>query len=226
MTEPESNGKTALITGGQGTLAQALAAQLRDAGWQVLTPGREELDVTSSDDTRTYFAALSSVDLLVCQAGVIDDAPLSRMEAASFERVLDVNLKGAFRCVREWLWLMAKQRRGHAITVGSFAALRGTAGQANYAAAKAGLIGLTKTTALEYGARGLRANCVLPGLLETRMTAGLLSDPARRRELEEQHALRRLNTVEDAARFIVFLDSMSHVSGQVFQLDSRVARWT
>lgn len=226
MNPSESHGKTAVITGGQGTLAQALAAHLREDGWQVLAPGREELDVTSSEQTRAFFAAQQQVDLLVCQAGIIDDAPLARMEAEAFERVLEVNLKGAFRCVREWLWLMAKQRRGHLITVGSFAALRGTAGQANYAAAKAGLIGLTKSTALEYGARGLRANCVLPGLLETRLTAELLSDPTRRRELEEQHALRRLNTVEDAARFIAFLDSMHHVSGQVFQLDSRLGRWT
>ena len=225
MSLSESPAKTAVITGGQGTLAQALAAQLRDAGWQVLAPGRQELDVTSSDAVRAYFAALPAVDLLVCQAGIIEDAPLARMEAEAFERVLEVNLKGAFRCVREWLWLMAKQRRGHVITVGSFAALRGTAGQANYAAAKAGLIGLTKATALEYGARGLRANCVLPGLLETRMTTELLADPEQRRTLTEQHALRRLNTVEDAARFIAFLDSMSHVSGQVFQLDSRIGRW-
>ena len=221
----ESDLKTAVITGGAGTLAQALAEQLTRNGWQVHAPDRVELDVTASDQVRAYFAALPRVDLLVCQAGLIEDAALAAMEPESFARVLDVNLKGAFRCAREWLWLMAKQRRGHLITVGSFAALRGTAGQANYAAAKAGLIGLTKSAALEYGARGLRANCVLPGLLETRMTAALLSDPAKRRELEEQHTLRRFNTVEDAARFIVFLDSMSHVSGQVFQLDSRVARW-
>ncbi len=224
MSEPDH--KTAVITGGAGTLAQAIVERLRSDGWQAHAPGRDELDVTSSAQVRAYFAALPRVDLLICQAGVIEDASLATMMPESFERVLDVNLKGAFRCTREWLWLMAKQRRGHLITVGSFAALRGTAGQASYAAAKAGLIGLTKATALEYGARGLRANCVLPGLLETRMTAALLSNPARRRELEEQHALRRFNTVGDAARFIVFLDSMHHVSGQVFQLDSRLGRWT
>lgn len=223
MSEPRN--QTAVITGGHGTLAQAIAERLRAEGWQVHSPGRDELDVTSSEQVRAYFAALASVDLLVCQAGIIDDAPLARLTAESFERVLDVNLKGAFRCAREWLWLMAKQRRGHLIAVGSFSALRGVAGQANYAAAKAGLIGLVKSAALEYGARGLRANCVLPGLLETRMTAALLADPARRRELEARHALRRLNTVADAARFIVFLDSLAHVSGQVFQLDSRVGKW-
>ncbi len=217
--------KNAVITGGAGTLAGELAERLRAEGWQVRAPGRDELDVTSSEQVRTYLAALSRVDLLICQAGVIDDAPLARMSVESFERVLEVNLQSAFRCVREWLWLMARQRCGHVILTGSFAALRGTAGQANYAAAKAGLIGLCKSIAVEYGARGLRANCVLPGLLETRMTEALLSDPARRRELEEQHALRRFNTVADAARFMVFLDSMAHVSGQVFQLDSRVGKW-
>lgn len=221
----ESSSKTALITGGHGTLARATAQRLRADGWQVLAPGRDELDVSSSEKVRSFFVDLTQIDLLICLAGCIDDVPLTRMEADQFERVLDVNLHGVFRCAREWLWLMAKRRCGHLITVGSFAALRGTAGQANYAAAKAALIGFTKAIALEYGTRGLRANCVLPGLLETRMTEQLLSDPEKRRELEEQHALRRFNTVEDAARFIVFLDSMSRVSGQVFQLDSRVGRW-
>lgn len=120
---------------------------------------------------------------------------------------------------------MAKKRSGHIINVGSFAALYGTAGQANYAAAKAGLIGLTKSLASEYGSKNVRTNCVLPGLLETKMTVALLSDPARKAELVGRHLLRRLNSVEDAARFIVFLDSMKNVSGQVFQLDSRVSGW-
>ena len=147
------------------------------------------------------------------------------MSEQDFDRVMDVSLKGAFLCSQKVMWLMAKKRSGHIINIGSFAALYGTVGQANYAAAKAGLIGLTKSLAAEYGSKNVRTNCVLPGLLETKMTQHLLSDPAKKNELVKRHLLRRLNSVEDAARFIVFLDTMKHVSGQVFQLDSRVSRW-
>ena len=117
---------------------------------------------------------------------------------------------------------MVKQRDGHIINIGSFAALNGTPGQSHYAAAKAGLIALTKSTALEYGARNVRCNCVLPGFLETKMTKQTL-DKHRERILAS-HSLGRLNTVEDAARFIAQLDSFAHLSGQVFQLDSRSSK--
>jgi 3-oxoacyl-[acyl-carrier protein] reductase len=191
----------------------------------MLAPGREALDVTCERSVRAYFENVPEMDVLICQAGMIDDARVERTSVESFEQVLAVNLTGAFRATRAVLESMLRRGQGHIILVGSFAALRGAVGQASYAAAKAGVIGLTKALALEYGARGVRANCVLPGLLETRMTERVLASEAKRQELLDQHALRRFNTVEDAARFIVFLDSMAHVSGQVFQLDSRVGRW-
>jgi 3-oxoacyl-[acyl-carrier protein] reductase len=217
--------KVAVITGGEGTLAQAVARGLLAEGWVVHAPGRDVMDVRYSDAVKAFFASLERVDLVVNQAGVIDDGSVVKMTVEQFEGVVDVSLTGAFRCAREALKLMSRQRGGHLIQVGSFAAIQGTFGQANYAAAKAGMIGLTKSIALEYGARNVRSNCVLPGLLETRMTAALLRDAERRAELESRHALGRFNTVEDAARFIVMLDTMQHVSGQVFQLDSRVGRW-
>ena len=218
--------KVAVITGGNGTLAQALQSRLTASGWSVQAPGREQMDVTQSDEVKAFFGGLNRVDLLINQAGVIEDGSLLNLTDRAFTRVLDVSLTGAFRCSREALLMMSKQRSGHLIQIGSFAALQGTAGQANYAAAKAGLLGLTKSIAKEYGGRNIRANCVLPGLLETRMTENLLSDEPRRRNLLEQHALRRFNTVSQAAEFIVFLDSMHAVSGQSFQLDSRVGPWT
>lgn len=218
--------RVAVITGGAGTLAQELQTQLLANGWVVHAPGRDNLDVTSSEQVKNYFADLNRVDLLINQAGIIDDASLLKMSDFAFDRVIDVSLTGAFRCAREALLLMSKQRSGHLIQVGSFAAIQGTSGQANYAAAKAGLIGLTKSIALEYGGRNIRANGVLPGLLETKMTEALLSDESRRKALQAQHALRRFNTVHQAAQFMVFLDSMNHVSGQWFQLDSRVGPWT
>lgn len=217
--------KVAVITGGEGDLARAVNEVLSAQGWVVHAPGRELMNVSDGADVRRFFSELNRVDLVVNQAGVIEDELFSKMSVGQFERVIDVSLTGAFRCAREALRLMSRQREGHLIQVGSFAGTQGTYGQSNYAAAKAGLIGLTKSMALEYGARNVRANCVLPGLLETKMTADLLGNAKRREALLARHALGRFNTVEDAARFIVMIDTMRHVSGQVFQLDSRVGRW-
>lgn len=217
--------RTAVITGGEGDLAKATRTLLEQDGWTVLAPGRGELDVTSGESVEKFFSGVTSVDLLINNAGVIADGFITQMSEQDFDRVMDVSLKGAFLCSQKVMWLMAKKRSGHIINIGSYAALFGTAGQTNYAAAKAGLIGLTKSVAAEYGSKNVRANCVLPGLLETKMTRHLMSDPAMKNELVKRHLLRRLNSVEDAARFIVFLDTMKHVSGQVFQLDSRVSRW-
>lgn len=215
---------TALITGGAGDLAQCIAAELRGAGFSVLAPGRAELDVTSAGSVRAFFAALPALDLLINNAGVCRDAPVARMTEADFDQVMGVNLKGAFLTTQAAVKLMSRQRRGHIVNIGSYSALSGPSGQSSYAAAKAGLIGLTQSTAKEYGPRNIRANVILPGFLETRMTRHLLEDDAWKQKLLSAHALGRLNTPEDAARFIAFLHSMENISGQVFQLDSRVRR--
>ena len=217
--------RTAVITGGEGDLAKAIRRLLEQDGWTVHAPGRSEMDVTSPVSVEKFFSGITSLDLLINNAGVIADGYLTQMSERDYDRVMDVCLKGAFLCSQKAMWLMAKKRNGHIINIGSFSALYGTAGQTNYAAAKAGLIGLTKSLAAEYGSKNVRTNCVLPGLLETKMTAHLMSDPARKDDLVKRHLLRRLNTVEDAARFIVFLYTMKNVSGQVFQLDSRISRW-
>jgi 3-oxoacyl-[acyl-carrier protein] reductase len=119
---------------------------------------------------------------------------------------------------------MLAERSGHIILIGSRAAKAGTRGQSLYAAAKAGLVGLAQSLAREYGPRNIRCNVVLPGFLETRMTATVT--PSRREEVRAEHMLGRFNTVENAARFIAFLTELDHVSGQVFTLDSRLDRWT
>lgn len=221
----ESSPRIAVITGGAGDLAQSIATELRQAGFEVLSPGREALDVTSADSVRTFFAGLKRLDLLVNNAGVCHDVSVAKMSEAEFDQVVDVNLKGAFLVAQSAVKLMSKQRHGHLVNIGSYSALSGPAGQANYAAAKAGLIGFTQSIAKEYGARNIRANCVLPGFLETKMTRHLLEDAAWRESLMSQHTLGRLNTAQDVARFIVSLHSLENVSGQVFQLDSRVRRW-
>ncbi len=213
----------ALITGGEGDLARHIRAELESAGWDVLAPGRAELDVLQP---KAFFAQIDRLDLLVNNAGIFRDAPLVKMTNEDFEAVLDVNLKGAFLCTQAALKLMSRQREGHIINIGSYSALSGPAGQANYAAAKAGLIALTQSTAQEYGSRNIRANCLLPGFLETKMTRHLLEDAEWKQRLLSQHTLGRLNTPEDAARFILMLHSMPAISGQAFQLDSRIHRWT
>ena len=216
---------TAVITGGDGDLAKFIASELKQACFEVLAPGRGALDVTNANSVKSFFATLKQIDLLVNNAGVCRDVSVVKMSDEDFDQVVDVNLKGAFLVSQAAVKLMAKQRRGHIVNIGSYSALSGPAGQANYAASKAGLIGLTQSIAKEYGARNVRANCVLPGFLETKMTRHLLEDVAFRENLLNAHSLGRLNTPQDAARFIVLLHSMSNVSGQVFQLDSRVHRW-
>ncbi len=220
-----SSSPIAVITGGEGDLAKSIGEELKQAGFDVVSPGRDVLDVTNADSVKTFFATVKQIDLLVNNAGMCRDVSIAKMEESEFDQVVDVNLKGAFLVSQAAVKLMAKQRHGHIVNIGSYSALSGPAGQANYAAAKAGLIGLTQSIAKEYGARNVRANCVLPGFLETKMTRHLLEDAAWREELMKMHALGRLNTPQDAARFIVFLHSLENVSGQVFQLDSRVRSW-
>lgn len=215
--------KIALITGGAGDIATELSEQLLRVGYEVEAPSHAELDVSDAVAVDAFVKSCGSIDLLINNAGLTMDQPISRMREADWDEVLAVNAKGAFLCAKAVLRKMLKQRRGHIINIGSYSALRPPVGQANYAAAKAALIGLTQSLAAESGSRGVRVNCVLPGFLETGMTEGL-SEKARSRALEG-HVLQRFNSVPDAARFMLFLDSMEAVSGQVFQLDSRLRRW-
>lgn len=215
----------ALITGGEGDLGRAVAEALRAQGYIVHAPGRKELDVSDPASVAQWFEDHGSAGLVVHCAGVLRDRRFPNMEEEDFDTVLEVNLKGAFQVSQAALKSMARHRSGHLIFIGSNSARWGNAGQANYAAAKAGIIGLTHSLAKEYGARNIRVNCILPGLLETKMTAHLSEEI--KQSVREAHALRRFNTCEAVAGFVAFLDrELPHTSGQVFQLDSRVNRWT
>ncbi len=210
----------ALITGGQGDLARAIAARLQAAEWRVLAPGRAEMDVACRESVRRFFRDhVEELDLLVNNAGTTRDGLLAKMGEEDWDTVVDTNLKGAFFCCQCALRLMLKQRNGHIVNVGSFSAIQPQIGQANYAAAKAGLMALTRSLAKETGRRNVRVNCVLPGFLRTKMTQGLAAETIER--ARESHVLGRFNTCEDVARFVEFLHSMENVSGQTFQLDSR-----
>lgn len=210
-----------VITGGEGDLARAIAGAFTGAGWQVRAPGRRELDVTSPGSVSEYFAGLpGATDLLVNNAGGLADGPAARMTPGDWDAVLGPHLDGAWRCCRAAARGMVRRRRGHLVQIGSYGAMHGPAGQANYAAAKSALVGLTRSLARELGPRNVRANLVLPGWLDTRMTAPL--SPAVREHALRGHALGRLNTCADVARFLLALHALEHVSGQVFQLDSRI----
>lgn len=212
----------AVITGGAGGLATAIAATLREAGYRVAAPTHGQLDVTDTEAVKAWFGEHDSVDLLVNAAGVTRDQRLLRLDEEDWDAVIGVNLDGAFRCARAVLRGMLRRRSGHIINIASFSAKRPPAGQAAYAAAKAGMVGLTQSMAAEAGSRNVRVNAVMPGFLETPMTAAL-SDAVIERA-RSAHLLGRFNTPADVGKFIVTLDAMDAVSGQVFQLDSRLSR--
>jgi len=211
-----------LISGGAGDLARALQKEFaRELVW---APGRREMDVREEAQVEACFARLERLDVLIANAGLTRDAAVTALPAEDFNEVVNANLRGAFLCARAALKLMLRQRSGHIVLIGSRAARYGTRGQSAYAAAKAGLVGLAQSIAKEYGARNIRCNVVLPGFLETKMTAGL--PDKRREEIRAEHALGRFNTAENSARAIAFLARLDNVSGQVFTLDSRIDRWT
>lgn len=210
-----------IITGGNGCLARHLADTFRTRGDEVIAPGRDELDVTDPDRVAAWFAATEAPDLLVLNAGTAENALLARTDEAGWDRQMDVNLNGAFRCAKAALRGMIRQRSGHLVFISSHAAGHPAPGQSAYGASKAALIGFARSLARETGPANLRVNVILPGFLETPMTDDI-SGP-RLDGIVASHALGRLNTPAAAAAFIAFLHhELPHTSGQVFQLDSRV----
>jgi len=213
-----------LISGGEGSLARALHAAFSREGHSVHAPGRKLLDVRDEPQIEAYFSQLERLDVFIANAGITRDSSLARMTGEHFDDVVKTNLRGTFLCVRAAIKRMVRQRSGHILLIGSRSAKHGTQGQSNYAATKAGLVGFALSVAQEYGARNIRCNVVLPGFLETKMTAGL--PPERREEIRDEHTLGRFNTSENAAKAIAFLAQLDHVSGQIFTLDSRLDKWT
>ncbi|MCH7225448.1 SDR family oxidoreductase [Haloferula sp. A504] len=213
-------GQRILITGGEGDLARAIGHAFERAGDRVDAPGRRDLDVADSTSVERYFATAETPDLLIANAGLAEDRLLARTAEDSWDRQLEVNLHGAYRCAKAVAWGMIKRRSGHLVFVASHAACHPAPGQATYAAAKAGLLGFARSLARELGPAGIRVNTLLPGFLETRMTAGVGKD--HRTAVLASHCLGRLNTPQATADFLVHLHHhLPHTSGQVFQLDSR-----
>ncbi len=183
-----------------------------------------QADVQNEMSVREMFDLLmrrwSHLDTVIYNAGVTEDILLSKMTETQWDRVIQVNLTGLFYCMKHAFGWMRKNRRGHFITIASRSGLTGRIGQANYSASKAGVIGLTRSAAKEWGPDQVQANTVLPGFLPTAM--GLKIDGKKRAQIFRENVLQKPSTLEEVGRFIFFLSRLNHVSGQVFNLDSRL----
>jgi 3-oxoacyl-[acyl-carrier protein] reductase len=238
------NGKTALVTGAAQGIGRDIALALATDGADVAicdvnleaaqktaadieAKGRKSLalkaNVAASADVTAMIDQVvekfGKIDILVNNAGITRDGLILRMKDEDWDLVLSINLKGSFLCTKAALKYMTKQRTGTIINIASIVGAMGNAGQANYVASKAGLIGLTKTIAREYANRGITANAVAPGFIDTAMTKALSENV--RQELAKQIPMGKLGTPEDVANAVRFLASpwASYITGQVIHVN-------
>ncbi len=200
--------------------AQKTAKEISDLGVKSMAL---KLDVSKQENVTQAFAAftdeLGPIDILVNNAGITKDTVILRMKEEDWDAVLNINLKGSFLCSKEAIKRMAKQRSGKIISISSVVAFMGNPGQANYSSSKAALIGLTKTIAKEYASRGITANAVAPGFIQTPMTE-ILSDTVKD-EMKKAIPLGQFGTSEDVTNSVVFLASSDadYITGQVIHVN-------
>ncbi|MFR5264389.1 3-oxoacyl-[acyl-carrier-protein] reductase [Clostridium sp.] len=237
--------KCAIVTGGTRGIGKAIVLELATLGANVVIGYRssdkeaEELKseveklgskailVKGNVSESTYAKKLIStckenygrVDILINNAGITKDNLILRMSESEFDDVINVNLKGTFNCSKEASTVMLKQRYGKIINMASVIGVIGNAGQANYAASKAGIIALTKSMAKELGSRGILVNAIAPGFIETDMTAKLPEEI--KNSIKTNIALKKLGTPSDIAKLIAFLasDNSNYITGQVINID-------
>ena len=199
---------------------QALEKELMEKGVKAKGYQSDASDFAQADTLiNSVIADFGTLDILVNNAGITQDTLLLRMSEAMWDKVIAVNLKSCFNTVKAATKQMMKQKSGSIINMTSVVGIKGNAGQANYAASKAGIIGFTKSVALELGSRGIRSNAVAPGFIETEMTNKL--DEKTVQSWREAIPLKRGGTPADVADTCVFLgsDMSSYISGQVIQVD-------
>ena len=225
--------RVVLVTGGSKGIGHGIAAQLAEAGHRVAATYRSgevpqgvlavQCDVTDPEQVEAAFAqvesALGNVEVLVANAGITRDTLLMRMSDEDWDQVIATNLTGAFRVARRAARPMIRGRFGRIVFISSVVGQMGSAGQVNYAASKSGLVGMARSLARELGSRGVTANVVAPGFIETDMTAELGDDLVKK--YAEQIPLGRLGSVADIAGTVEFLasDAASYITGAVIPVD-------
>lgn len=236
-------GRTAVITGSSRGIGKAIAEKLGKLGANVVLNGTTDKvletakefeamgikvaavvgDIRNTEDVKTLINTavdtFGGIDILINNAGITKDKPMAMMSEDDWDSVLDINLKGAFLCTKTAAKLMLKKRYGRIVNISSVAGNYGNPGQANYSASKAGLIGLTKTTAKEFAPRGIVCNAVCPGAIVSDMTE-ILPDDLKKKFIEKI-ALGRFGTPEEVANVVAFLASeeAGYVTGQVIDID-------
>lgn len=237
--------KVAIVTGGSRGIGRAIALALAEQGATVIVnyhgskEAAEEVveamtkaggqgiayqcNISDFDGSKAFIEAIyktyGHIDILVNNAGITSDNLLLKMSEEDFDRVMEVNLKGTFNCIKHVSRYMLKQRAGKIVNLSSVVGISGNIGQANYAASKAGIIGLTKACAKELASRGITVNAVAPGFIKTDMTEGL-SDKLKT-AIIDQVPLKRFGEVEEVAHLVAYLvsEQASYITGQVIQID-------
>jgi 3-oxoacyl-[acyl-carrier protein] reductase len=240
----ELNGRVAIVTGGAQGIGKAIALTLARHGADVvvtdinLERAQETVqeievlqvrslaikanvaDVSATEQmVKETVDKLGKIDILVNNAGITRDNVLLRMKPEEWDQVMEVNLKGTYACTRAALKFMFRQKNGRIVNIASITGLMGNAGQANYSASKAGIIGFTKAVAREYANRGITVNAVAPGFIDTAMTQAI---PEKEREaLTRQIPMERLGTPDDVAAAVYFLvsDLSGYITGQVINVN-------
>lgn len=235
-----------IITGASRGLGKAIALKYGREGWSVLInyleqkkaaeavaekvrslDGKAEIyqaDVSKAKDVKNMIDAAMKkwdrIDVLINNAAITRDSLLIKMKEEDWDSVLKTNLKGAFICIQQAAKIFIQQKNGYIINIASIVGMQGREGQANYSAAKAGLIGLTKAAAIELGEYNIKVNAVIPGYLPTEMGADI-SDKIRE-QIIEKNVLHRQSDAKEVADFVHYLSTKENISGQVFNLDSRI----
>jgi NAD(P)-dependent dehydrogenase (short-subunit alcohol dehydrogenase family) len=225
--------KVALITGGNRGIGLAIAQSLKDNGFEVVVTYRSgqppagfnsvRMDVTDSQSVDAGFTECESKfgvpEVIVCNAGITKDGLVMRMSDDDFNEVVNANLGGAFRTARRATKGLLKLKRGRLIFIGSVVGGIGSAGQVNYSASKSGLLGMARSFARELGSRGITANVIAPGFVETDMTSELTE--ARREEIAKAVPMQRFCTPDEVAQVVSFVasDAASYISGALIPVD-------